>query len=49
MDLLHSGTRPLTEINEGLDDLAAGRVVRRLFQAWRLEELVITELVDVTE
>lgn len=33
VELLHTDTRPLAEINEGLDDLAAGRVVRRLFQA----------------
>ncbi|GAB5080680.1 zinc-dependent alcohol dehydrogenase family protein [Arthrobacter sp. AD-310] len=33
VELLHSDTRPLAEINEGLDALAAGRVVRRLFQA----------------
>lgn len=33
VELLHTDTRPLTEINEGLDDLAAGRVVRRLFEA----------------
>ncbi|MDQ6740055.1 MAG: alcohol dehydrogenase catalytic domain-containing protein [Actinomycetota bacterium] len=33
VELLHSDTRPLAEINEGLDDLAAGRVVRRLFEA----------------
>ena len=33
VELLHTDTRPLAEINEGLDDLAAGRVVRRLFEA----------------
>jgi alcohol dehydrogenase len=33
VELLHTDTRPLDEINEGLDALAAGRVVRRLFQA----------------
>jgi Zn-dependent alcohol dehydrogenase len=33
VELLHTDTRPLSELNEGLDDLAAGRVVRRLFQA----------------
>lgn len=31
VQLLHSDTRPLTDINESLDDLAAGRIVRRLF------------------
>jgi Zn-dependent alcohol dehydrogenase len=31
LELLHTDTRPLSEINEGLDDLLAGRVVRRLF------------------
>ncbi len=31
VELLHTDTRPLTEINEGLDALAEGRVVRRLF------------------
>ncbi|ADX72506.1 Zn-dependent alcohol dehydrogenase, class III [Pseudarthrobacter phenanthrenivorans Sphe3] len=33
VELLHTDTRPLAEINEGLDALAAGQVVRRLFQA----------------
>ena len=33
VELLHTDTRPLAEINEGLDALAAGTVVRRLFQA----------------
>ncbi len=33
VELLHTDTRPLSEINEGLDALAAGQVVRRLFQA----------------
>lgn len=33
VELLHTDTRPLAEINEGLDALAAGRVVRRLFKA----------------
>lgn len=33
VELLHSDTKPLDEINEGLDALAAGKVVRRLFQA----------------
>jgi alcohol dehydrogenase len=33
VELLHTDTRPLDEINEGLDALAAGQVVRRLFQA----------------
>jgi alcohol dehydrogenase len=33
VELLHTDTRPLTEINEGLDALASGQVVRRLFQA----------------
>lgn len=32
VELLHTDTRPLDEINEGLDALAAGQVVRRLFQ-----------------
>jgi Zn-dependent alcohol dehydrogenase len=32
VELLHSDTRPLAEINEGLDALAAGKVVRRLFR-----------------
>ena len=31
IELLHTDTRPLVEINEGLDALADGRVVRRLF------------------
>ncbi|TFB46580.1 alcohol dehydrogenase [Cryobacterium tagatosivorans] len=31
VELLHTDTRPLVEINEGLDALAEGRVVRRLF------------------
>ncbi|MFC5928530.1 alcohol dehydrogenase [Cryobacterium melibiosiphilum] len=31
VELLHTDTRPLAEINEGLDALAEGRVVRRLF------------------
>lgn len=31
VELLHTDTRPLAEINEGLDALADGRVVRRLF------------------
>lgn len=31
--LLHTDTRPLSEINEGLDALHAGKVVRRLFRA----------------
>lgn len=35
LELLHSDTKPLTELNEGLDDLAAGRVVRRLFDPRR--------------
>lgn len=33
VELLHTDTRPLLEINEGLDALAEGRVVRRLFTA----------------
>lgn len=33
VELLHTDTRPLSDINEGLDALASGRVVRRLFQA----------------
>jgi alcohol dehydrogenase len=33
VELLHTDTRPLAEINEGLDALASGRVVRRLFRA----------------
>ena len=33
VELLHTDTRPLAEINEGLDALASGQVVRRLFQA----------------
>jgi alcohol dehydrogenase len=31
LDLLHSDTRPLADINESLDALAEGRVVRRIF------------------
>lgn len=31
VELLHTDTRPLAEINEALDALAEGRVVRRLF------------------
>lgn len=31
VELLHTDTRPLAELNEGLDALAAGDVVRRLF------------------
>jgi len=31
VELLHTDTRPLADINEGLDALADGRVVRRLF------------------
>ncbi|WP_425864914.1 alcohol dehydrogenase catalytic domain-containing protein [Arthrobacter sp. TWP1-1] len=31
IELLHTDTKPLTEINEGLDALADGLVVRRLF------------------
>ncbi|MHC6231490.1 zinc-dependent alcohol dehydrogenase family protein [Arthrobacter sp. MMS24-T111] len=33
VELLHTDTRPLAEINEGLDALASGQVVRRLFLA----------------
>jgi Zn-dependent alcohol dehydrogenase len=33
VELLHSDTRPLEEINDGLKALASGQVVRRLFQA----------------
>lgn len=33
IELLHTDTRPLEEINEGLDALAAGTVIRRLFRA----------------
>lgn len=33
VELLHTDTRPLAEINEGLDALTAGKVVRRLFKA----------------
>lgn len=33
VELLHTDTRPLDDINESLDALAAGRVVRRLFRA----------------
>jgi alcohol dehydrogenase len=33
VELLHTDTKPLDEINEGLDALTAGKVVRRLFQA----------------
>ena len=32
VELLHTDTRPLSEINEGLDALASGQVVRRLFR-----------------
>lgn len=31
VELLHTDTKPLSEINQGLDDLAEGLVVRRLF------------------
>ncbi|MBC7442148.1 MAG: alcohol dehydrogenase catalytic domain-containing protein [Ramlibacter sp.] len=31
VELLHTDTRPIAELNEGLDALADGRVVRRLF------------------
>ncbi|AJT42069.1 alcohol dehydrogenase catalytic domain-containing protein [Psychromicrobium lacuslunae] len=31
IELLHTDTRPLSEINQGLDALASGAVVRRLF------------------
>lgn len=31
IELLHTDTKPLSEINESLDALAAGTVVRRLF------------------
>ncbi|WP_038470802.1 alcohol dehydrogenase catalytic domain-containing protein [Arthrobacter sp. PAMC 25486] len=31
VELLHTDTKPLAEINQGLDDLADGLVVRRLF------------------
>ncbi len=31
IELLHTDTKPLADINEGLDDLADGLVVRRLF------------------
>jgi alcohol dehydrogenase len=31
VELLHSDTRPLADINESLDALAEGRVVRRIF------------------
>lgn len=31
IELLHTDTKPLSEINEGLDALASGAVVRRLF------------------
>jgi Zn-dependent alcohol dehydrogenase len=33
VELLHTDTKPLAEINEGLDVFVAGDVVRRLFQA----------------
>lgn len=33
VELLHTDTRPLEEINESLDALVAGTVVRRLFEA----------------
>ena len=33
VELLHTDTKPLDEINEGLDALTAGKVVRRLFRA----------------
>ena len=33
VELLYTDTKPLREINEGLDALASGQVVRRLFQA----------------
>lgn len=33
VELLHTDTRPLDGINEGLEALRAGKVVRRLFQA----------------
>ncbi|WP_285248183.1 zinc-dependent alcohol dehydrogenase family protein [Pseudarthrobacter sp. efr-133-R2A-89] len=33
VELLHTDTRPLADINEGLDALAYGQVVRRLFRA----------------
>lgn len=32
LELLHTDTRPLSDINQALDDLRAGRVVRRLMQ-----------------
>ncbi|TFC13068.1 alcohol dehydrogenase [Cryobacterium algoritolerans] len=32
VELLHTDTRPIAELNEGLDALADGRVVRRLFR-----------------
>ena len=31
VELLHTDTKPLAELNEGLDALADGSVVRRLF------------------
>jgi alcohol dehydrogenase len=31
MELLHTDTVPLAEINESLDALAEGRVIRRLY------------------
>ncbi|WP_247044199.1 zinc-dependent alcohol dehydrogenase family protein [Arthrobacter rhizosphaerae] len=33
IELLHTDTKPLEEINEGLDALVAGTVIRRLFRA----------------
>ena len=33
VELLHTDTKQLDDINEGLDALAAGQVVRRLFRA----------------
>ena len=33
VELLHTDTRPLADVNEGLDALASGQVVRRLFRA----------------
>lgn len=33
VELLHTDTKPLEEINEGLDALTAGTVIRRLFRA----------------
>ena len=33
LEVLHTDTVPLADINEALDALAQGRVIRRLFRA----------------